>query len=299
MDLVGTSEISHFRAPYKDAMFSGYGVYEGVGDDEEGLMAMWGQNPWAQGRGVPMDGYGRGQRADGMYGYGRSGVHGYGRGGAADPAWAARAYSGLGMVVAPPPIAAGEPTVSSMDPLFTIDGGLTVATDDTATRFNGIMQTFGGTDPAFAMTLSPDTIGIVVYHGMRVDGGSPPLPADAEPGPYTPLTTLISSLIPAQGVAPLVMLVDKMMMFGSPGKRSIILTRDPQTIADNAKAGTRYFLTKDADPTLVAAAKGILAKKSIVIAPAGMFGKPLGVALLVAAIGGIVLYASQGGKKRR
>jgi hypothetical protein len=275
-------EISHFRAPYKNAMmsgvgdpYSGYGVYESAGDAEEDkaarggeeLNSMWGQNPWAEGQG--------GQR--GM--------------------WGKSPWNGVGDVTSPvPPVPATPadpalpppPPLSSLDPLFTMNGGITFATPATAAALTATMTQWAATDPAFAV---PDalgqTISVVVYHGMAQP------PPGSEPGPYTPLATLLASMLPAAGDH-VAMLIDKYFAMPTPGKRTLIFTRNAQVIAANAKSGGAYFLTPDADAVLVAQAKAMVGSG---VLSAGFFTSPMGMVTTAIVIGGVVYLMSMGGKK--
>lgn len=274
------TEVSHFRAPYKNAMlsgvgdaYSGYGVYEGVGHDEEAqaarggereLSAMWGQNPWAIGQG--------GQR--GM--------------------WGRSPWDGVGAVdtpVPPGPISQ-EPPLSSLDPFFVIDGGITFATDATATALNATMAQWAGTDPAFAVPdATGQTISFVVYHGM------PQPPPGSEPGPYTPLAQLLAPMLPSAGDH-VAMLIDKRFATPTPGKRTLILTRNPKIIADNARKGGAYFLTKDADDVIVAQAKGMTGIFGGAM-KAGFLSSPMGLLTTVVIVGGVLYFGVGGGGKKR
>jgi hypothetical protein len=272
------TEVSHFRAPYKNAMlsgvgdaYSGYGVYEGVGHDEEARTARSGErelsamrNQWAVGQGA--------QRM-----------------------WGPNPWNGVGAVdtPVPPPLTTPEPPLSSLDPFFVINGGITFATDATATALNATMAQWAGTDPAFAV---PDAIGqtisFVVYHGMAQP------PPGSEPGPYTPLASLLAPMLPKAGDH-VAMLIDKRFATPTPGKRTLILTRNPKIIADNAGKGGAYFLTSDADDVIVAQAKamtGIFGGLQ-----AGFLSTPMGLVTTVMVVGGVLYFAvgAGGGKKRR
>jgi hypothetical protein len=269
------TEISHFRAPYKNAMFSGvgdaasgYGVYEGVGHDEESgggerLNAMWGQNPWAPVR-----------QQDGT--------------------WGQNPWNGVGAVDTPVPTppAPAEPPLKSLDPFFVIDGGITFATDATATALNTTMAQWAMTDQAFAVPDAVgDTVSFVIYHGMAQP------PPGSEPGPYTPLAQLLMPLMPKLGDH-VAVLIDKRFATPTPGKRTMILTRNPKIIADNAKAGGAYFLTKDADAVIVAQAKGMTGG----FMSAGFLTSPAGLATAFIVIGGVVYLIGSGsrsGSRRR
>ena len=223
---------------------------------------MWGQNPWAATQ--------SGQR--GM--------------------WGRSPWNGVGAIDTPTkPPSTGEPPVSSLDPFFLIDGGITFATDATANSLITTMAQWASTDPAFAVPDAVgDTISFVVYHGMAQP------PPGSEPGPYTPLASLLTPLLPKAGDH-VAMLVDKLFALPTPGKRTLILTRNPKIIADNARRGGNYFLTKDADSVIVAQAKSMTGMFGGM--RAGFFTSPMGMATTALVIGGVLYFASSGGKKRR
>jgi len=207
--------------------------------------------------------------------------------------WGQNPWNGVGAIdtPVPPPLPNTEPPLKSLDPFFTIDGGITFATDATATALNATMAQWAGTDPAFAV---PDAVGqtisFVVYHGMAT------VPPGSEPGPYSPLLALLTPLLPAAGDH-VAMLIDKRFATPVPGKRTLILTRNPKIIADNARSGGAYFLTKDADSVIVAQAKGMAG--GIFGMQAGFFTSPMGMAAAAIVIGGILYTMSTSGKKRR
>ena len=289
------TEISHFHAPYKDAMFagvgglstarladdaasSGYGVYEGVGEDDdfvidERLRGMWGSNPW---NGVGADPGGTRRHRS-------------------HPKGSRRAAHGIG-ADAPTPLAAGtEPAIATLDPFFQVVNGITVATDATATSLDQILQTWGQVDPAFAAQLGTlgDTVGVVFYHGTNTP------PPGAEPGPYQPLVNVLMQYMPKAGEH-MVVLSDKRLLVPQAGKRQIVLTKNPQVVADNAGVGGSYFLTKDADALIVAAAQELTRKKAGIATQAGAFLKsPAGIGLVAVAGMGAIYLMTRGGKKRR
>jgi hypothetical protein len=307
------TEISHFRAPYKDAYFGaalgkpvfapdyaqsaqGYGVYEGVGDETAaeltrnlqgqwakgagGLLAMWGQNPWGQ------QGGGRGRARQRR---GAPAVSGYGRGGA----------DGFGAIPTP----TGSTPIASLDPYFSVKGGITFATPATATNLDTTLQNFGATDPAFVVpTADGRTATIVFYHGMTAP------PAGAEPGPYQPFAQVYTAahdqvlknsnaqlpIVRYQGMT----LVDKQLATPVPGRRTVIFTVDPVVIATLAQSGGDYFLTEDeVDSLLLAASRGQLSNVPKAVRTASFFSSPFGVATALAAGAGVLYFAF--GKKRR
>jgi len=290
------TEISHFHAPYKDAMFagigglstarladdaasSGYGVYEGVGEDDdfvidERLRGMWGSNPW--------NGVGAVDRA----GTRRHRSHSKG---------ARRAAHGIG-ADAPTPLAAGtEPAIATLDPFFQVINGITFATDSAATSLDQILQMWAQVDPAFATPLGSlnDTVGVVFYHGTNTP------PPGAEPGPYQPLLSVLTQFMPKAGDH-MVVLSDKRLLVPQAGKRQIVITKNPQVVADNAGVGGSYFLTKDADAVVVAAAQDLARKKGSLMGQAGSFLKtPAGIGLVAVAGVGAIYLMTRGGKKRR
>lgn len=200
--------------------------------------------------------------------------------------WGQSPWNGVGAVdtPVPPPLTPFEVPLKNLDPFFTIDGGLTFATDATAAALNTTMMQWATTDPAFAVPDAVgDTVSFVIYHGMAQP------PQGSEPGPYTPLAQLLTPLMPKAGDH-VAVLIDKRFATPTPGKRTMILTRNPKIIADNAKAGGAYFLTKDADAVIVAQAKSMV---PVNVFSAGFLTSPTGM-IVVGGAGLVVFMLTRG-----
>jgi len=119
-------EISHFRAPYKDSVFSGFGVYEETPGGHE-----------THGVGEYMPVLGVGEYIP---------------------------VSGLGVAAEPPP--APHPELAPPAPqLFESDGGIIFSTDSGAALINAMLAPWSGKPTAFAMPTANGDVAVVWYVG--------------------------------------------------------------------------------------------------------------------------------------
>ena len=296
------TEISHFRAPYKDAMFAGigqdddnayeyvnsaegYGVYGSDDDLESGSdvtdASVQDSTDASVQDSTDDSGSGPGMRANPWKGQrnpwkrGKEGMLAM---------WGRNPWSGIGDV---------DVDLKTLDPFFTVTNNITVATDLAAKSLTDQLAQWGIVDPAMVMPTDAKTTTVVFYHQMTTP------PAGSEPGPYMQLAQALTALVPTVGKPAVVYLQDKRLMVPAPGKRTIVVTSDPQVVATLAGPGGSHFVTKDADPTILAAASKMVSG-GLVTTKASLLSSPLGIGLIVVAIAGVAYFASQGkGKSKR
>jgi hypothetical protein len=225
-------EISHFRAPYKDNVYMGYGVYERRTGRE-----LHGQSEY-----LPLVGIG------------------------ADAAPA----------VAPPPA-----------PIFEIVNNLQFSTASGDAAITAMLAPYQAVPNSIAAAGANGDISIISWIGP----GAPP--ADMGPGPFTPLGQLLSTL----NKGGMVVLGDTTLGMPTVGKRTFIITKNPDTVARQARTGGLFFLTPGADPTVVAASakkvKSLYAPSLLAsMGPVGMAGLVAGVAAI-----GYFAFAKKKGRK--
>jgi hypothetical protein len=257
-------DISHFRAPFKDSMFSGFGIYENVprGAETHGT----GEYMPVSGIGeyVPVSGFG----AD-----------------AAVPGSVPIAPTAEPLPAGAQPAPASAPMTPG--PLFESEGHLIFTTPQGAAMVDGMLSPWANTPTAQAMTLANGDIGVLWYVGYQ----TPP----PEAGPASSFVPF-ASIMPAFVKGYVVLTETSLMGAGpQPQKLTMLITKNPKTVADQAKEGGLYFITRGGDQNVIDSAKRLLGGG--VFASFASMG-PLGTAALV--VGGVaVLYFVFGGKKKK
>ncbi len=238
------NEISHFRAPYKDSVFNGYGVYErAAGRELHGV-----------GEYLPVAGLGE-----------------YVQMGAFGQAATAEASSG---------------TVAS--PIFQVVGNLQFATNSGDVMIENVLAPYLQAPIAIASPGVGGDVSVVAWIGYK----TPPPGADTGPGPYVSLDQIFQTVQKGQ-----VVLGDTTRAIPAPGKRSFLITSNPETIAKNARSGGLFFMSPGADPTLVTAAQ----KKVLDLYGPTFFASlgPYGTAGIVLGVGAALWFMFSGGKAKK
>jgi hypothetical protein len=254
-------DISHFRAPYKDSVFSGFGIYENV---------RAGAETHGTGEYMPVAGIGEYVPVGGFGAVVEAGP---------PPGWQTSST--------PEPMPAGaQPAApASTGPLFESEGHLIFTTPQGAAMVDGMLSPWAATPTAQAMTLANGDVGIVWYVGYPV-----PPPEAGPASSFVPFAAVMAPFM--QGYV--VLTETSLFAAGpTPQKLTFIVTKNPKTVADFAKEGGLYFITRGGDTGVIDKAKGILAGS--LFASMG----PMGTAALVLAGGAVLYYAFGGGKKKR
>jgi hypothetical protein len=254
-------DISHFRAPYKDSVFSGFGIYENVprGAETHGT-----------GEYMPVSGIGEYMPVSGF--------------GATDPS----APPGWEVSSTPEPTPAGAQPAAQpapAGPLFESEGHLIFTTPQGAAMVDGMLSPWAATPTAQAMTLENGDVGIVWYVGYQT-----PPPEAGPASSFVPFAAVMAPFMKGYVV------LTETSLFGAgptPQKLTFIITKNPKTVAYFAKEGGLYFITRGGDTAVIEKAKGILS--------GSMFASmgPMGTAALVLAGGAVLYFAFGGGKKKR
>jgi hypothetical protein len=250
-------DISHFRAPYKDSVFSGFGVYEQVAPGAE---------THGTGEYVPVSGLGE------------TNLHPLIAGSTTvvPPGWV--------LAPTPEPTAAGvqQPATAPAGPLFESEGHLVFSTPAGAAMFDAMLSPWAQKPTAQAIPLSNGDIGVLWWVGYDV----PPPEAGPAAG-FVPFAAIMG-LYPTGYVV----LSETSLVNPTPAKRSFVVTKNAKTVADNAREGGLYFITRGGDQKVIDAAKALVTG-GFSLAALG----PTGTALLVVG-GAAVLYYAFGRKKR-
>jgi hypothetical protein len=155
-----------------------------------------------------------------------------------------------------------------------------------------MMGQWGTVDKATAASSTPGTTLVIFYHGEATPPADVPVPAGSPN-----LATILAALLPTVGKAPVVSLMDKRVLVPTPGLRTMVVTSDPKVVAELTRPGGQYFLTKDADPAIVAAAKK--AARGSGAKAMGFLTTPVGLAVAVAVLGGGIYLLTRGKKRGR